>query len=726
MNLTETFQKNLDALSEVDAEAHRWLSTSGPDPNIRAEKNLYVVQPDGKPYAYYPSDPSISSEIRNIDSMDLASGTLTCLIGMGLGYTAKAILETMEQGHLLMVVEPNAHIMRLALERFDFSHALLTNALFILLPDREAIQSRIYHLIDGGYLYKDLSIKPDPRSISLFPDYNNWISNVQRAFGQATTLLSGEIKAAKFCVLNELENLIHVTFSPGIERIKHIYAGRPILIIGAGPSLEKSIEWIYRLRHKAILMAYAGSWRTLLAHGIIPHLLAASDKNIESVGMLKNTTHAHECPLIYSSRVHPKFLKNYTGPCFAVPDAGPVGVWLSPFLGKTVKLPAGMNVANFALHLADYFESNPVIITGMDLAFGEYTHAEGHPQRSKVKDNSTFISIEGVGGSVVKTTAIWCAIREGIEEQIRTMSKPVINATVSGAKIQYTKESTLEELSKTVLEMKPFVGFETSVSPVTFEDYGQPLSEELTAFLNEADKCLIACKNGMEASKRYKRSFGKSEPFKEELRQTINRHTSSVEQLMERYPFLKLYLGDILLQAKVANARIALQVDEKARFKIEVEKNQQALAAFEKDLGKLIDVIGSKVRDLKDFHDILDDPGDGRSEFTALKLAPFLFQNHLYEEAYSEARRALSIRADFPEALLFLVKISTEKRRFTEARRWIEKSMVGQGKSGESEKCKKLRSVIEMKIQELHKEKEEAIHRSDLIDERLLSKELDL
>ena len=726
MTKVETFRKNINILSDVDDEVHRWLSTSGPDPNIRAEKNLYVVQPDGKPYAYYSSDPSISSEIRNINSMDLASGTLTCLIGMGLGYTAKAILETMEKGHSLIVVEPNPAIMNVALERFDFSHALLSKELFILPPHKSAIQDRLYLLIGGGFVHKDIHLVPDPRSISLFPDYQKWMEIVQQAFKQATLIISGETGAAKLFVLNEFENLIQVALSPGLEKLKCVVSGRPILIAGGGPSLDHSIEWIKRLREKMVLIAFSASFRILLFHGITPHFVVAGDKNIESVAMIKNTTHAHDCPLICSARVHPEFLKAYTGARFIVPDAGPVGAWLSSCLDNVVCLETGLNVASFALHVADYLEGDPIILTGMDLAVGEYSHVTGHPHRSEVGDDPTAIRVEGVRGSMVKTFPSWCVIREGIEEQIRTMSSMVINATVSGAKIQHTKEATLKELNQTYSKMKPFAGYDTSLSPVLYKDHTQPLSEELTTFLKEADKCLIQCKNGLEASERYERSFDKSEQYKEQLRRIINQHTSIVEQLMVRYPFLNLYMGDTLLRTKVANARIARESDEKARFKIEVEKNRYALTTFEKDIGTLMDVIGTSVRNLKDFQGMLDDNRVGRKDAAALNLASFLFQNHLYQAATCEAKRALAIRADFPEAKLLLAKICIRKRRFAEAKRWIEKSLAGQGRSGESSKGKALRSDVEKKVQELRKEKEEAIHRTDRIDERLLSKELNL
>lgn len=720
--MNKTYQRNLETLSKVGTETHRWLLKGNPDQRIRVENNLHVVRPDGTRYAYYPEEPSIPSEIRNISSMDLSSGTLTCLIGMGLGYTAKAILETMETGHILMVIEPNPHIVKLALERFDFSHALLSNGLFILLPDGTVIQKQLLNLMGGGFVHKDIHVIPDPRSIALFPEYGNWVADVQQAFKQATLIISGETGAAKLFILNEFENIIQVALSPSIEKLTTFIAGRPILITGAGPSLDHSLEWIKRLGEKVVIMALSASFRILLFHGITPHLVVAGDKNIESLGMIKNTTHAQDCPLVCSSRVHPDFLKAYTGSRFMVLDAGPVGAWLSSSLENVVSLHTGLNVASFALQVADYFKGDPIILTGMDLAAGEYSHVTGHPHRSKVGDEPTAIRVEGVRGSMVKTFPSWCVIREGIEEQIRAMGRPVINATAAGARIRHTKEATLEELDKKYFGMKPIPGYDTSFSPVLFHDHIKPLSEELIAFIDEAEKCLIICKKGIEASKAYARSFGKSEPEKERLQHTINHHTAAIEQFMGQYPFLKLYMGDVLLRAKVANARIDRESDAKARFKLEVEKNQQALEAFKKDIRALVAGIRSKIHDLKELYGILSELRDSRSELDFLRLASFLYKRHFYMEAADGIKKALSIRMDFPEAKILLAKIFIRRRCFAEARSLIDTYMARQGRSEEGEQ---LLAEIGLMAQQLNEDMEEAGRQKDVLGEKLLSKELE-
>ncbi len=723
MNTAEILRNNLDAVSKVDTQTLRWLENSDPDPNIRAEKNLYVVQPDGQHNAYYPSEPSIASEIRNIGSMDLPSGTLTCLIGMGLGYTARAVLDSMDRGHVLMVIEPNPHIVKLAFERFDFSRSLLSKDLIVLPPDKGTLQTYFLRLMGGGIVHKDVHVLPDPRSVALFPKYRDWVPAVEQVFKQATLTLSGETEGAKQFVLNELENLVHVSLSPGIENLKKNFAGRPMLIVGAGPSLDHSLHRMPRMREKTVIIAFSGSFRILLAHGIKPHLVVAGDKNRESVGTIRHTAHAHHCPLIYSSRVHPDFLEVYTGPCFAVPDAGPLGAWVMPLIGKSVGLHTGINVAVFALQIADYLEGDPIILTGMDLAFGEYSHGEGHPFRSRVKIHSHLFPVEGVGGTTVKTSVGWHLVREAIEEQIRSMHKPVINATAEGAKLHHTKEATLEEIDKTYPKMKPIHAVDASFSTALLDEPMPPLSKALSGFLSEAEQCLTECRKGVETSEAYSRSFNQSTPEKERLRRIINRHTTQVENLMARYPFLNFYMGDLLLKAKIANAQILQEPDESVRFALEVEKNHQALSAFAKEIRPLMDVIRSTVRDLENLNEILCETKSRPPERGIYRRSLFLFRHHLYEAAVSEIEKALSMRADFPEALLLLAEICLKKRRFADAERWVEKAVaIEEG----SEAGKKLLSTIEKAVGALHKEKEAAVVQNSRIDERLISKELDL
>lgn len=714
-------RKNLQAIGRIDPETHEWLLNSTEDPAILSKRNMIVIKDNGQRCSYYEEDPSISSEKEIIESMDLSSGNLTCLIGMGLGYTAKAILETMEKGHILMVVEPNPHIVHLALKGNDFSGYILSGELFVLGSEKKGIQSRLMQLIGGGYAHKNVHIIPDPRGVAIFPHYEDLINDIRIAFNHVTDQISGKSKAAKFFIRNELDNLIQTALSPGVEILKERFGKRPILIIGAGPSLEQSIEWIEGLRKEMILMAFSGSWRFLLSRGIKPHLLVASDKNIEGVATLKHSKHAQDVPLVYSSRIHPDFLKEYTGPRFVVPDSGPLGAWLCPYLNKSVVLPTGVNVACFALEVATFLEGDPIAFTGMDLAVSEYTHTEGHPYSRKIEDHPGILSVPGLGGKTVKSLQQFCTIREELQSQIGKIGKSVINTTAYGAKIDGTRELPIRELHETLPPMAPIRERKIELLPILSQVQMIQLISEFKTFLNEAKDSLKDCTKGLEVSKKLEKSFGRDAKYEEDLRHRLNLRTANVEKIMSRHPFLKLFMGEILYESKVANAKIAWESDERATFRLELEKNKKALEWFRRDMTALITLIELRVKELKELDDTLTSLKEDQSELAIVRFAFFLFKQGLYPEAVCQMKKALSIREDFYDALFLLGKIRTQEGLFIEAKSCIEKAIEIKGESNEATQEQ---IEIENRIKELVKEKKEAINSHDNISAELLSKEL--
>ena len=210
MQGTDTYGRNMEVIWRIDPEIHEWLLNSREDPSIVGGDNLYVIKQDGEAVPYYETPPSLLQEKDRIESMDLHSGALTFVVGIGLGYTVRAILESMDSGHIMIILEPNPQILKLALNLFDFSQYLRQRKLFLVRPDSRSIRVLLMRLIGGGYIQGDFRIIPDPRSIALFPHYNDFMSQIELAFHYATDMLSGTIKAAKEMVSNELDNLLPV------------------------------------------------------------------------------------------------------------------------------------------------------------------------------------------------------------------------------------------------------------------------------------------------------------------------------------------------------------------------------------------------------------------------------------------------------------------------------------------------------------------------------------
>lgn len=721
MKDNEIYQRNFSALSRFDPGICEWLKKSKPDPNILYSGNLIVIKEWGQRFSYYEGMPSVEGEKALIRSLNLSSGNLTFLIGAGLGYTAKAILETMENGHILAVLEPNPHIMNLTLESFDFSEPILSRRITIVKPEKEAIEKGLSQLIGGGFINEDVNIIPDPRSINLFPNYKEWVSQVQLAFTNVTMAMAGDTKVAKYTTLNEIQNIVQLALSPGLEKLKAALKGNPMLIIGAGPSLEESIEGIRRLKGKIVLLAVNASLRKLLFHGIRPDLVVASDKNIESIPTLKYTKHAHQIPLICSSRVHPDLLKQYVGPCFVVPDSGSLGSWLSKDLRKSVSLPGGFTVANFALEIANHLGGEPIILTGIDFSYSDYSHSEGHPMRQRVECDSILLPAEGVRGKQVKTMPAWCAIRDALELQIKGIGKQVINATNHGIRIAGTEELSLEKIGKKFFERLPPLVTSFIESSAIYGDYVRMLIPKLSTFIHEIRDSQNHCRVGLDLSRRLEQCIRLEGGDREAFLSEINHHTSAIETLMSRYPFLKHYMGELMYQSKINNAKIAREKDEWVRLEKEVDKNRHALATFQEETEGLLKAVEKALCGLEELMDVLSKIEKSGGESLTSELGSFMLRNHFYQGAGRQAKEILTMEEDSIDALYLLCQIKMKECRYAEALGLLERARKIHGGSSDGQD---ILAGIERGINELERQKEEATINKDEIDIELLSKEI--
>lgn len=61
----------------------------------------------------------------------------------------------------------------------------------------------------------------------------------------------------------------------------NIFDNKPVLYLGAGPSLSKNIEWIHKNKDKFIIVSIAATINLLIAHDIIPDIVVTLDPQFE-------------------------------------------------------------------------------------------------------------------------------------------------------------------------------------------------------------------------------------------------------------------------------------------------------------------------------------------------------------------------------------------------------------------------------------------------------------
>lgn len=216
--------------------------------------------------------------------------------------------------------------------------------------------------------------------------------------------------------------------------------GKPMLIVAAGPSLNKQLPILSKYQEYFVILAVDTVWPILDQFNIRPDLVFALD-----------------------SRSKPSWPRNCVADetCFSI-DVGcaPKLVWshdqnhlfsssseqirsLLEYLGVEVDvLATGGSVATSAFNYARNLGGNPIVLIGQDLALtGGKDHAEGYLHvysdgMLKARSESGF-DVDGYYGDRVKTESQLLYYKTWYEEQVKAYPDVmVINSTEGGAKIE--------------------------------------------------------------------------------------------------------------------------------------------------------------------------------------------------------------------------------------------------------------------------------------------------
>jgi hypothetical protein len=149
------------------------------------------------------------------------------------------------------------------------------------------------------------------------------------------------------------------------------FQGVPAVICGAGPSLQKNMDVIKQINHRALIFAGSSALNALMHAGVKPHFGVGIDPNAKQAERLSELPEL-DFPFFYRQRLFPGALDLLKGPRLYITGTGgyDIGGWFEKRLGiKGEEIEEGRNVVNFTLELASRMGCNPIIFVGMDLGY---------------------------------------------------------------------------------------------------------------------------------------------------------------------------------------------------------------------------------------------------------------------------------------------------------------------------------------------------------------------
>ncbi len=415
---------------------------------------------------------------RFAEGNSINQGNTIVLYGLGLGYHVLEIARRLGPSGRLIVVEMNAGIIRAALEVIDLTELVFLTQCELIFPASKNDFKNLSELVDNdrcNVLVHQVSLKCIPSKYK----------EVGMMF-ESTLIQNRTAGVFKKQYAGNFEKNIDTVLSyPGIAEVKNALAGRPAMLIGAGPSLDDSIAFIKQYSQRAIVMAVDTAFPILMNQGIRPDFVVSVDPQDITFKHFRGYENAG-VPILVTPVSCSQLMQSYKGPfmIFLQKNHSFTGV-MESVLGAKGFSYAGGSVSCIAFDILSQWRCSPVMFVGMDYAYPlsrAYSrlsfesiqmfntinrfYTQEVAQRRRINVDKP-VYVESYNGTQVQSSITLCDYRKNIENLVALHQENVTTYSVSacGARMKNVQLLPAQKIN-TLLPEKLNKSFCITASPV--------------------------------------------------------------------------------------------------------------------------------------------------------------------------------------------------------------------------------------------------------------------
>lgn len=431
----------------------------------------------------------------------------------------------------LILVEPHIAVFHAFLQRWLLTEAVgvFPKVSLIIGESEEDVKNWIYRALSTGTLEHKTAVFTGTINYQWnFSSYaatvrNAIVSSIRFSRVNQTTLNSFR----ELWLLNTWHNLSYgdADMSDFVEE----FSGKPVIIVSAGPSLDKNIDLLQEAKNKALIVAVGSAMTILEAKGIKPHFRLAIDPGLRNEQLFA-TVSKKDVPLLYAEHLFYKVLPVYKAPKIQINVTGNSN--LTHYLYKCARIPlntiaSGFSVANVAANLMLFWQCEPIVFVGQDLAYTDDRLHAGGSWDSDIENE--FIKKKyrrkDIYGQDVYTDAAFDGERQILEWTINAYPHvQFFNASEGGVAIEGAPNCRLYEL----LQEWPDLA----------KEYSAVIAEKLALLKND----------------------GVQETIKEELRKAAIGFKEEIEAYLEEIKQSKKIASRILKKEQAVSEKEAKQI----------------------------------------------------------------------------------------------------------------------------------------------------------------------
>lgn len=350
------------------------LLRSTPDSRCRTEpaKNgslTLVYQHNGTPY-YLHSKFNPQAESEKIISKKDTDTEHTVVLGLGLGYHLEKLLNIKNKFSRVLLIEPDLEIIKNSLKALDWEKVLERgNFFYVFGADFGKIAQTIHSFINIISLdtVEYIELPSETRlAPAFFTKARQVIDNEVK-----TNLYDFKTRLAESYMLprNVLRNLPHILKTRPITLLKDRFAGVPGFIVSAGPSLDKNILQLKKIKDRGLLLTVDTALKPLLKRSIQPHFTAIGDPSHKNYLHLQGAENEVSHFIAAEAGIARQVFRDFKDNLFTLSIGKPMVRLIESHGVPLGELEAWGSVISIALNLAVYMGLNPIIFVGQDFAF---------------------------------------------------------------------------------------------------------------------------------------------------------------------------------------------------------------------------------------------------------------------------------------------------------------------------------------------------------------------
>ncbi len=414
-------------------------------------------------YLHSTRNPQREAE-RWLEGFELAQEAGPFLVyGLGLGHHLRALRGCFPQARIA-VVEANLALLRVVLEKGDVQDLLQDKQITLLAASAQKLQQDISNWLrdlteaerrNFRLLYHEPSLRAAPPGAKDVREVFEYHCNAEQAANKLP--FSQEYHIHR-------EAYLRGEAAPGrpFSRLLGRFEGFAAVVVGAGPSLDQNVHHLREVRDRALIVCVDVAVKTLLAHGVTPHVVATLDPQIHTPKYRQFFEGIENPPgmLLHSLGSCPDLTALYPADrrfCFIRSQdlkderVGHMGY------GPQDVLEKNSSVFLMALNALRQMGVTVMVLVGSDLAvLRDRTHtAHMHTQPLDDATWEGLREIPGYHGGWVRTLPVFYLFLRNIENFVKDNSElKIINATEGGAAIAGVAQWPLEKVVQELLPEK--------------------------------------------------------------------------------------------------------------------------------------------------------------------------------------------------------------------------------------------------------------------------------